>query len=210
MYFPIQVFITVSNILKQEITSTQAEALRYKHSMTEQQNELNLSLDFDSLKKTGEFEYYSAVKYYFRKSKQRLRKLHTVIKQFKLAFKLQKYSQPVHGIFVNISESELQFILTLLRSNTVWMYDNLSMYKRRINRLFTVAVKDGTLNGKINFLKLNQAKNIYRKSLKEVKVVEKAVKMVKLVLRSKTKAAKKESLLKKFRRAVFNLTHGEK
>ena len=188
MHLTLKSAIAVNKLLSNEIDNLQSDILRnYKNRLGfcgRELDKLSILMDKTSLRTTEAYRYYSYTRSGFLKTKKRLKTLHVINRHLKVQIRLCKSCND--GIvYLRFTAPELQFLLQLLRGETYSKYDFLEFVKAEAGYHYKFAVKDGSETGKHAFRTLNKMRDLRRSLVKEVTVLETAIKVAKRSLRSR-------------------------
>lgn len=187
MHLTLKSAIAVNKLLSSEIDNLQAGTLpHYKDMLSfygRNLDKLAVLMDKTSLRTTGDYRQYSFNKSGFLKIKKRLKTLHIINRHLKVQIRLCKSCND-EVVYLRFTAPELQFLLQLLRGEIYFKYNFLEFVKSEASYLYKFAVKDGSECGKSSFRMLNKMRDLRRSLVKEVKVLETVIKVVKRSLRS--------------------------
>lgn len=187
MHLTLKSAIAVNKLLSSEIDNLQAGTLpHYKDMLSfyhRNLDKLAVLMDKTSLRTTDDYHQYSFNRSGFLKIKKRLKTLHIINRHLKVQIRLCKSCND-EVVYLRFTAPELQFLLQLLRDEVYFKYYILEFVKSGANFSYRYAVKDGSEKGKNAFITLNKMRDLRRSLVKEVKVLEIAIKVVKRSLRS--------------------------
>lgn len=187
MHLTLKSAIAVNRLLSSEIDNLQANTLPHYKDMLSfwggNLDKLAVLKDKISLRTTEDYRQYSFNRSGFLKTKKRLKTLHIINRHLKVQIRLCKSCND-GVVYLRFTAPELQFLLQLLRSEIYFKYNFLEFVKSEAGYCYKFAVKDGSESGKHTFRTLNKIRDLRRSSVKEVKVLETAIKVVKRSLRS--------------------------
>lgn len=187
MHLTLKSAIAINKLLSSEIDNLQAGTLpHYKDMLSfygRNLDKLAVLKDKISLKTTDDYRQYSYNRSGLLKTKKRLKTLHIINRHLKVQIRLCKSCND-EVVYLRFTAPELQFLLQLLRSEIYFNYNFLEFVKSEASYLYKFAVKDGSECGKSSFRMLNKMRDLRRSLIKEVKVLETAIKVVKRSLRS--------------------------
>lgn len=188
MHLTLKSAIAINKLLSSEIDNLQAGTLpHYKDMLSfygRNLDKLAVLMDKISLKTTDDYRQYSYNRSGLLKTKKRLKTLHIINRHLKVQIRLCKSCND-DVVYLRFTAPELQFLLQLLRSEIYFKYNFLEFVKSEASYHYKFAVKDGSECGKSSFRMLNKMRDLRRTLVKEVKVLETAIKVVKRSLRSK-------------------------
>ena len=187
MLVPIRVFKTIQSLAREKIS--------FFHRVIEHKGSLSL---------------YSSPS---RSYKRELKDWHNLNK------KLLSNDNSCSAVYLGLAESDIQKLLSLcrLKINTSGivpdpfgirpnMYTDLIFLKNAKSLFYKKAVKDGSLEGKFNFIGYNIHNNQYRKHLGKIRKLEDAIKYLKAGLK-RNKPPKKRSFTKKVKALIWNISN---
>lgn len=188
MHLTLKSAIAINKLLSSEIDDLQAGTLpHYKDMLSfyhRNLDKLAVLMDKTSLRTTDDYRQYSFNRSGFLKIKKRLKTLHIINRHLKVQIRLCKSCND-DVVYLRFTAPELQFLLQLLRGEIYFKYNFLEFVKSEAGYHYKFAVKDGSESGKSAFRILNKMRDLRRSVMKEVKVLEIAIKVVKRSLRSK-------------------------
>lgn len=188
MHLTLKSAIAINKLLSSEIDNLQADTLpHYKDMLSfygRNLDKLAVLMDKTSLRTTDDYRQYSYNRSGVFKTKKRLKTLHIINRHLKVQIRLCKSCND-DVVYLRFTAPELQFLLQLLRSESYFKYTFLEFVKSEASYHYKFAVKDGSESGKNSFRILNKMRDLRRSLVKEVKVLEIAIKVVKRSLRSK-------------------------
>ena len=188
MHLTLKSAIAVNKLLSSEIDNLQANTLpHYKDMLSfygRNLDKLASIMDMASLKTTDDYRQYSYNRSGLLKTKKRLKTLHIINRHLKVQIRLCKSCND-NVVYLRFTTPELQSLLQLLRGEIYFKYNFLEFVKSEAGYHYKFAVKDGSESGKSAFRILNKMRDLRRSVMKEVKVLEIAIKVVKRSLRSK-------------------------
>ena len=186
MHLTLKSAIAVNKLLSSEIDNLQSNTLpNYKDILGfygRKLDKLASIRDRAPLKTTDAYRQYSYNRSGLLKTKKRLKTLHIINRHLKVQIRLCKSCND-NVVYLRFTAPELQFLLQLLRSEIYFKYNFLEFVKSEASYLYKFAVKDGSECGKSSFRMLNKMRDLRRTLVKEVKVLETAIKVVKHSLR---------------------------
>lgn len=187
MHLTLKSAIAVNKLLSSEIDNLQANTLpNYKDILGlygRKLDKLAVLMDKTSLRTTDDYRQYSYNRSGIFKTKKRLKTLHIINRHLKVQIRLCKSCND-NVVYLRFTAPELQFLLQLLRSEIYLKYNFLEFVKSEASYHYKFAVKDGSESGKHSFRILNKMRDLRRSLVKEVKVLERVIKVVKRSLRS--------------------------
>ena len=188
MLVPIRVFKTIQSLAREKIS--------FLHGFINQHK--------DSLELSGSL---------LRSYKKELKDWHNLNK------KLLSNDNSCSAVYLGLAESDIQKLLSLcrLKINTsgivpdYWgirpnMYDDLTFLRNVKFPFYKKAVKDGSLEGKFNFIGYNLYNNKYRKHLGKIRKLEDAIKYLEAGLKH-NRPPKKRSFTKKVKALIWNISN---
>lgn len=188
MHLTLKSAIAVNKLLSSEIDNLQDDILpNYKDILGfygRKLDKLASIMDRAPLKTTDAYRQYSYNRSGLLKTKKRLKTLHIINRHLKVQIRLCKSCND-DVVYLRFTAPELQFLLQLLRGEIYFKYNFLEFVKSEAGYHYKFAVKDGSESGKSAFRILNKMRDLRRTLVKEVKVLETAIKVVKRSLRSK-------------------------
>jgi len=187
MHLTLKSAIAINKLLSSEIDNLQANTLpNYKDILGlygRKLDKLASIMDRAPLKTTDAYRQYSYNRSGLLKTKKRLKTLHIINRHLKVQIRLCKSCND-DVVYLRFTAPELQFLLQLLRGEIYFKYNFLEFVKSEAGYHYKFAVKDGSESGKHSFRILNKKRDLRRTLVKEVKVLETAIKVVKRSLRS--------------------------
>ncbi len=188
MHLSLKSAIAINKLLSSHIDNLQSDILpNYKDILGfygRKLDKLAPLMNKTSLRSTDAYRQYSYNRSGSLKTKKRLKTLHIINRHLKVQIRLCKSCND-DVVYLRFTAPELQFLLQLLRSEIYFKYKFLEFVKSRASYHYKFAVKDGSESGKHSFRILNKMRDLRRSLVKEVKVLETAIKVVKRSLRSK-------------------------
>lgn len=198
---PLNIRNTIRMVLSKKITTLQEEYTNAKMGLSRHLNALDRINSYlyindniiDNMKYhvKRKFVYLGRVK----KIKAKLAVLHNVNWYTKYPFNNTNQCCLV--------ESERQLILHYLRVEVSNLYMDIECINEDIHEQKSLAINDGTLQNRIEFLHLNVLQNQRRKILRKIERVEEAVKFIKLSLRGKVPSKKPLTFKRKIRKMWY-------
>ncbi len=187
MHLTLKSAIAINKLLSSEIDNLQSNTLpNYKDILglyDRKLDKLANIIDRATLKTTDAYRQYSYNRSGLLKTKKRLKTLHIINRHLKVQIRLCKSCND-DVVYLRFTAPELQFLLQLLRGEIYFKYNFLEFVKSEAGYCYKFAVKDGSESGKNAFRILNKMRDLRRSLIKEVKVLETAIKVVKRSLRS--------------------------
>lgn len=188
MHLTLKSAIAINKLLSSDIDNLQSDILpNYKDILGfygRKLDKLAPLMNKTSLRSTDAYRQYSYNRSGLFKSKKRLKTLHIINRHLKVQIRLCKSCND-NVVYLRFTAPELQFLLQLLRDEIYFNYNFLESVKSEAGYHYKFAVKDGSESGKNAFRILNKMRDLRRSLIKEVKVLETAIKVVKRSLRSK-------------------------
>lgn len=185
MHLTLKTSVAVNKLLSNRITYLQSVALPiYRSILDTYGSSLNnfVGLEKEELRKTKEYIEYSDTRTRIISIKKKLKTLHKINSHLKSQIRFCNGIADV--VYLRFTEPELQFLLQFLRIEAYIGYNLICFDKAEACAYYEHAVKDGSEDGKVSFKLLNKARDSRRKALKEVKLLEEAIKAIKHALRS--------------------------
>lgn len=187
MHLTLKSAIAINKLLSSEIDNLQSNTLpNYKDILglyDRKLDKLANIIDRATLKTTDAYRQYSYNRSGLLKTKKRLKTLHIINRHLKVQIRLCKSCND-DVVYLRFTAPELQFLLQLLRGEIYFKYNFLEFVKSEAGYCYKFAVKDGSESGKNAFRTLNKMRDLRRSLIKEVKVLETVIKVVKRSLRS--------------------------
>lgn len=185
MQLTLKTSVAINKLLSNRITYLQAGALPiYRSILDTYGSSLGnfVGLEKEELRKTEEYVGYSDTRARIISIKKKLKTFHKINSHLKSQIRFCNGTTDV--VYLRFTEPELQFLLQFLRIEAYIFYNLICSNKAEAYTYYEHAVKDGSEAGKASFKLLNKARDLHRKALKEVKLLEEAIKAIKHALRS--------------------------
>lgn len=196
---PLNIRNTIRMVLSKKITALQQEYTYNKERLSfylvklDQVNYINSNIikDFEYCQHRASV-YLTKV----RKTKAKLAALHNINWYIKYPF--------INTDECCLVECERQLILHYLRIEATYLYTDIEDINQEINYQKSLAINDGTIYHRIEFLQLNLLQNQRRKLLRKIERIEEAIKFIKLSLRGKVSSKKPLTFKRKVRKMWYN------